>query len=132
MALQIYDPATGLTRDATTDDFSAQRPLTPLGSVIAVTVTTSSQTLAALAGALDTTCNWISLQLRDDQTSGQVVRINYNGTASATAYDATMSLDANRSDPPSLIGKGSKAVFEAYQLIASAGAVVLLRQFKEG
>lgn len=132
MALQIYDPATGLTRDATVDDFSAQRPLTPLGSVIAITVTTSSQTLAVLAGALDTTCNWISLQLRDDQTSGQVVRINYNGTASATAYDATMSLDAARSDPSSLMGKGAKAAFEAFQLIANASAIVLLRQFREG
>ena len=132
MALQIYDPATGLTRDATVDDFSAQRPLTPLGSVIAITVTTSSQTLAALAGALDTTCNWISLQLRDDQNTGQIVRINYNAAASATAYDATMSLDANRIDGPGLFGKGSKAIFEAYQLVANASAVVLVRQYKEG
>ena len=132
MALQIYDPATGLTRDATTDDFSAQRPLTPLGSVIAITVTTSSQTLAALAGALDTTCNWISLQLRDDQNTGQIVRINYNAAASDTAYDQTLSLDTSRPDPSVVMGKGSKALFEAFQLIANASAIVLVRQYREG
>jgi hypothetical protein len=132
MALQIYDPATGLTRDATTNDFSAQRPLTPLGSVIAITVTTTSQTLAVLAGALDTTCNWISLQLRDDQNTGQIVRINYNGTASDTAYDQTLSLDTSRPDPAQLTGKGSKALFEAFQVVANASAVVLVRQYREG
>lgn len=132
MALQIYDSSTGTTRDATTDDFATVRRLTPLSSVLSLTVTTASQTLAALtAGAIDTTCNWITLQLRDDQNTGQVVRINYTGAASATAYDATMSLDANRSDPPALTGKGTKAMFDAFELIANASTVVLLRQYRE-
>lgn len=133
MALQIYDPATGTTRDATVDDFASVRPLTPLGSVIALSVTTSSQTLAALigGGGVDATCNWITLQLRDDMTGGQVVRINYTGAASATSYDATLSLDPSRADSFAADGKGSKALFDAYQLSASAAATVLLRQYRE-
>lgn len=133
MALQIYDPATGTTRDATTDDFATVRPLTPLSSVIALSVTTTSQTLAALVGGggIDATCNWITLQMRDDMTNGQIVRINYSGAASATSYDATISLDSNRLDGPDLTGKGSKALFDAFQLIGNAAATVLLRQFRE-
>lgn len=133
MALQIYDPDSGTTRDATVDDFATVRPLTPLGSVITLTVTTTSQTLAALVGGggIDTTCNWITLQMRDDMTGGQVVRINYTGAASATSYDATMSLSSSRADPASLSGKGDKAAFDAFQLVASGVTTVLLRQFRE-
>lgn len=133
--LMIFDPVTGTSRLATTNDFSAERPLTPLGSVVAITVTTSAATLAtlmaAVGAAIDSTCTWIELKIRDDQASTAVVRINYTAAASATSYDASMSLDVSRTDPVSLAGKGSQAQFNAYSLVSSTSAIVLVRQYRE-
>ena len=133
--LMIFDPVSGTTRLATTNDFSAERPLTPLGSVVAITVPTSAATLATLmaaaGAAIDSTCTWLELKIRDDQASTAVVRINYTSAASATSYDASMSLDVARTDPVSLSGKGSQTLFNAYSLISSVAVIVLVRQYRE-
>lgn len=133
----IYDVGLGASRLATTDDFSAQRPLISVGVIAAITVTNSAQTLSALltaagAAAIDSTCNWLELKIRDDQAFLNVVKLAYSGTVTSLLYDASMSLDPSRFDPVSMTGKGSKALFDAYSLIATANTVVLVRQYLEG
>lgn len=84
MALQIYDPDSGTTRDATVDDFATVRPLTPLGSVITLTVTTTSQTLAALVGGAIGAINKAVGQFQRGDSiaiegTGALIRIYVNG-----------------------------------------------------
>lgn len=133
MISKLHVKEGSLWRPATANDLAGALLLEPMSSVIELAVTTSSQTLAALIGGsgIDAGCTWIALQLRDDQTAGQVVRINYTGAASATAYDATLSLDPARADSYAADGKGTKALFDLYQLVSNAAATVLLRQFRE-
>lgn len=129
--LHIYDAAQGVWRPTTADDLRSPA-LTPIGSLVTIAVTGDS-TLAALmtaaSASIASNCTWLELQIRDDQTAGNVVKLNYTGTVSSTLYDAIMTRDTSRAEGSDLILHGTKAIFDAYHLLASATTQVLVRQY---
>lgn len=129
--LHMYDAAQGLWIPFTRAMLAGPE-LTPIGTIATITVGTSAATLAALMTAaggasIAANCTWLRLTIKDDQNAGQVIKLNETHAVTADLYDAAMSRSGDL--PDSLIGRANKALFDAYSLIASASAVVLVRQF---
>ena len=111
--------------------------LTPIGGLTAITVGTSTATLAALMTAaggasIAANCTWIEMRIRDGQAAAAdqaVVKLNYTAGASSTLYNAVMSRATSSGAPDSLIGRATKALFDAYNLISTASTVVLVQQY---
>lgn len=136
--LHVFDGAQGAWVPFTRAMLSGAE-LTPIGGLTAITVGTGAAALAALmtaapagAASIAANCTWIEMRIRDGQAAAAdqaVVKLNYTAAASATLYNAVMSRATSSGAPDSLIGRATKALFDAYSLISTASTVVLVQQY---